>query len=178
MELQELDQKEKENAAHDNDFHVDIDITSDAFNALFVYINPGSHPCFSWFFSALNLITLRSYVAGFRFQAKQVESSAISVDRELGGGAFGNTYLARYVSKDDESHDVAVKMLKSSDKETQERFLFESKLLIAINHPNIVSLYAVHTTDMPFINVMELMGLSENILGVICNLMPRNISTA
>ena len=93
------------------------------------------------------------------FQSKEVEASAISIDRELGGGAFGNTHLARYVSEDAQTHDVAVKVLKSHDKETQERFLFEAKLLVAIKHPNIINLFGVHTKDMPFINIMELMVL-------------------
>ena len=40
-----------------------------------------------------------------------------------------------------------------------EKFLLEAKLLVAIKHPNIVRLLAVHTTEAPYMNVMEFLGM-------------------
>ena len=59
----------------------------------------------------------------------------------LGGGNFGEVFRALWNG----TTDVALKQLKS--KEHFEEFLHETNMLHALNHPNVVHFFGVHTTS-------------------------------
>ncbi len=64
--------------------------------------------------------------------------------REIGEGGQGQVYLARDVRHGQALREVALKVLRrtaDSQAEAEERFLHESKILAALDHPNIVKLW-------------------------------------
>lgn len=75
---------------------------------------------------------------------------------ELGQGAMGQVFLAQDLRL---SRKVAIKMLPPSlvtDETRRKRFDRESRVLAALNHPNVVTIHAVEEEDgQPFL-VMEL----------------------
>ena len=100
----------------------------------------------------------------------QVDSTHVTLLRELGNGHFGKVYLGETVelslkdlSIDDTDDDtnvsvlVAVKVLKeNSPLDTQSAFVKEVKLMSGLSHHHIVNLLGVCTTGIPFM-VMEYM---------------------
>jgi serine/threonine-protein kinase len=74
---------------------------------------------------------------------------------ELGRGAMGEVYLARYPAIEQE---VAIKVLPSvlaRDKTYIKRFLLEGTIAAQLNHPSIVSVYEVKNTGDIYYIVME-----------------------
>jgi serine/threonine protein kinase len=74
----------------------------------------------------------------------------------LGAGGMGEVYRARDTKL---GREVAIKVLSaefSQDKERLERFEREAKLLAALNHPNIATLYGFEEHDGQKFLVMEL----------------------
>ena len=74
----------------------------------------------------------------------------------LGAGGMGEVYRARDTKL---GREVAIKVLPeefSRDRERLDRFEREAKLLAALNHPNVATLYGLEVSDgQPFL-VMEL----------------------
>jgi len=73
----------------------------------------------------------------------------------LGAGGMGKVYKVRNVISD---RVEAMKVLLAnlaSQKELADRFLREIKLLAALNHPNIASLYSALTLDNQLVMLME-----------------------
>ena len=95
-----------------------------------------------------------------RFASMQVSVDSIVLGEELGDGGFGPVVLGKFTNATGETFDTAVKMLKASDPDTENKFLLEAKLLKAIKHTNIVRVHAVHTVDKPFMIVSELLSRS------------------
>lgn len=60
--------------------------------------------------------------------------------RQLGGGGFGNVWLARDTVLD---RDVAVKVARVPDAETEQRIRREARALAAVHHPHCVRVYDI-----------------------------------
>ena len=88
------------------------------------------------------------------------------VDSLLGQGGMGAVYRARDTKLD---RDVAIKVLPeelSRDKDRMARFEREAKLLAALNHTNVATLYGLEESEGRQLLVMELVEgetLSERI---------------
>jgi predicted Ser/Thr protein kinase len=78
------------------------------------------------------------------------------IHRRLGAGGMGEVYLAEDLKL---NRLVALKVLSyrsGDDRDRRERFKREAKALAALNHPNIVTIYAVEQLDDVTFIVMEL----------------------
>jgi eukaryotic-like serine/threonine-protein kinase len=86
------------------------------------------------------------------------------IHERLGSGGMGDVYLAEDMKLD---RRVALKVLKccgADDPERRQRFEQEAKALAALNHPNIVTIYAVEQAgDVTFLAMELVLGrtLSE-----------------
>src|SRR5262245_51980837 len=77
------------------------------------------------------------------------------VERELGRGGMGVVYLARDPRLE---RAVAIKVVPTAlalNPDNMARFEREAKLLAALNHPNIASIYGVEEADGQRLLVME-----------------------
>ena len=81
-----------------------------------------------------------------------------TVTRPLGQGAMGEVYLAE---DPDIGRSVAIKLIRSSSLEDQQRFRSEARIVGAFSHPNIVVLhdFGFHD-DRPFLVLEYLPGES------------------
>lgn len=83
------------------------------------------------------------------------------IERKLGEGGMGTVWLATDLQL---QRNVAVKILSpqlAQDSELVTRFEREAKMTAALEHPNIVPVYAVgHLEDRPFIVMKNLEGLT------------------
>ena len=75
-----------------------------------------------------------------------------AIDGRLGEGGMGTVYRARDTLL---KRTVAIKVLTSSDPESARRLLHEARAASALNHPNIVTIYAVEQQDETAFIVME-----------------------
>jgi eukaryotic-like serine/threonine-protein kinase len=75
-----------------------------------------------------------------------------AIDGRLGEGGMGTVYRARDTLL---KRTVAIKVLASSDPESARRLLHEARAASALNHPNIVTIYAVEQQDETAFIVME-----------------------
>lgn len=85
-----------------------------------------------------------------------------SLQRQLGGGGFGNVYLA-WDNK--LRREVAIKVPRWDrplTPKTQERFLHEGRMLAQVDHPSIAAVYEVGITDdgLPFVVMSYVRGRS------------------
>ena len=79
---------------------------------------------------------------------------------QLGQGNFGIVFKGRAfgIASDDEEIEVAVKTLKEeSSSEIRSNFIEEAKLMFSFDHPNILHIYGVCMTEMPYQMVFEYM---------------------
>eukprot|EP00043_Microstomoeca_roanoka_P017747 m.186028 g.186028 ORF g.186028 m.186028 type:complete len:778 (+) comp16694_c3_seq3:441-2774(+) len=91
-------------------------------------------------------------------QQKQLERSKLTLITELGKGFFATVYLAKYTPSDGSKRAVAVKAIRSSeefDDKARRLFLLEAQLMSEFNHPNILYLVGVTTTEDPWCIVTE-----------------------
>src|SRR5262249_55436770 len=97
------------------------------------------------------------HVEGYRMSlAGRTRLGPYEVRAPLGAGGMGEVYRAR-----DErlGRDVAIKVLSeeaTSDRNRLRRFEKEARAASALNHPNIVTIYAVEQSDSISFIVMEL----------------------
>ncbi|KAH7701627.1 Protein kinase domain containing protein [Aphelenchoides avenae] len=91
-----------------------------------------------------------------RRQAWELRHSMITLEKELGSGAFGVVYrgLLRYDRQ--EPKKVAVKELSEISLETCHELWREARVMRLYNHPNIVKLFGVANDFTPYYLVMEL----------------------
>ena len=80
---------------------------------------------------------------------------------QLGQGNFGIVFKGRasgLMPDNEEEIDVAVKTLKDeSSSEIRSNFLDEAKLMFSFDHPNILHIYGVCVSEMPYKMVFEYM---------------------
>lgn len=69
------------------------------------------------------------------------------VIQELGEGAMGKVYKARDTLLD---RDVALKTLSHTTEKSKERFIREAKALARLHHKNIVQIYEVSKSRIPY----------------------------
>ena len=79
---------------------------------------------------------------GFRAPGSRIGPYEITA--VIGTGGMGVVYKAR---DDRLRRDVAIKTLKTDSEDTTRRFLREAQTASALNHPNIVTIYDIGTTD-------------------------------
>jgi dienelactone hydrolase len=75
-----------------------------------------------------------------------------AIDGRLGSGGMGTVYRARDTLL---KRTVAIKVLAASDPESARRLLHEARAASALNHPNIVTIYAVEQQEETAFIVME-----------------------
>ena len=75
-----------------------------------------------------------------------------AIDGRLGEGGMGTVYRARDTVL---QRTVAIKVLTATDPESARRLLREARAASALNHPNIVTIYAVEQDDDAAFIVME-----------------------
>ena len=73
-------------------------------------------------------------------------------EKELGKGGFGRVFLAREEVSD---RLVAIKQLNNTDKEQQEKIIYEIQVVAKFNHPNIVTYHHHFSQDGLLYLVME-----------------------
>jgi predicted Ser/Thr protein kinase len=76
-----------------------------------------------------------------------------TIERELGRGGMGVVYVGRHQLLD---RTAAIKVLRSQDQESVQRFFNEARAASAIKHPGIIEIYDYGTTDGNAYIVMEL----------------------
>lgn len=93
------------------------------------------------------------------FAALEVPRHYLLLGRELGRGNFGTVFAAQFLDKGSRI-DVAVKSLKASNvpDAEQRQFLYEARLLVAIQHPHVVRVLGVVFASQPNMIVVELMA--------------------
>ena len=103
----------------------------------------------------------------FKQLDSQIPRRNVRYVRQIGQGNFGVVFMGRMVAhdyfssnKDDETM-VAVKTLKDECQEALEDFAREARIMLQLDHPNIIKLYGVSTDDSPFYLVFEYMDLGD-----------------
>ncbi|XP_017782286.1 PREDICTED: tyrosine-protein kinase shark [Nicrophorus vespilloides] len=86
-----------------------------------------------------------------------IPKDRIELDWILGEGEFGSVYKGKYQQPNGEKIDVAIKTLRNDQlKENRESFLREAKVMMQLDHENIVKLIGV-SLGSPLYMVQELM---------------------
>ena len=91
-----------------------------------------------------------------------LESKQIKYVSQLGQGNFGIVFKGRAFNiiegEEEEEIDVAVKTLKEeASSEVVQNFIDEAKLMFTFDHPNILKIYGVCMSEMPYQMVFEYM---------------------
>ena len=88
----------------------------------------------------------------------EYDRNKLSVQMLVGQGQFGKVYLAKLETMDGRTSTVAVKMTKGRSEEAHTDFLQEIEIMMALKHPNIITLLGICTTDFPFCIIMEFLS--------------------
>ncbi|GMR53067.1 hypothetical protein PMAYCL1PPCAC_23262 [Pristionchus mayeri] len=84
-----------------------------------------------------------------------INHDAIFIIKKLGQGAFGDVYLAEYVSEKGREK-VAVKTMKGeASREARNKFLKEARMMRKYDHRNVVKILGVAVHEHPLMIVME-----------------------
>ena len=104
-------------------------------------------------------VDLTSESAVNRFTALQVPVTSLHIGRLLGEGEFGQVMLGTVLQQGGDIVEVAIKTIKDSGvADVREQFVAEAKLLAALQHPNIVSVVAVHISELGSYLALEYMA--------------------
>ncbi|CAF2984634.1 unnamed protein product [Rotaria sp. Silwood2] len=90
----------------------------------------------------------------------QISDQDLKLDEEIGRGAFGTVYRARWLSRHD---TVAVKKLHLTqlDKQAEKEFFNELSLMHSVHYPYIVTFYGACAEQGKYALVMEYMSLGS-----------------
>ena len=105
---------------------------------------------------------MQQMMGGDEGMAGSSDANDYEIHEEIGRGASGTIYLATERSF---ARKVALKTLNaiSGDVHAEQRFRAEAEAIAALNHPNIVSVYAVGDLDgRPFFSMQYIAGGSLN----------------
>ena len=100
----------------------------------------------------------------FKQLDSQISKDRIRYIRQIGQGNFGVVFMGKMSdpsSNAGEERIVAVKTLKDDYQEALEDFAREAKIMLQLDHPNIITLYGVCTEEMPYYLVFEHMDLGD-----------------
>jgi hypothetical protein len=95
-----------------------------------------------------------------RYENLQFDRLKLEFIKELGEGEFGTVFsaVASGIISSEESTQVAVKTLKGgSSRKTAKEFQKELEVMMEFDHPNIIRLLGVCTTEEPLYLITELM---------------------
>eukprot|EP00051_Salpingoeca_urceolata_P015079 m.193116 g.193116 ORF g.193116 m.193116 type:complete len:169 (+) comp18284_c0_seq1:1695-2201(+) len=89
----------------------------------------------------------------------EVPRDRLTMQQELGKGAFGKVFSAELLMAQEKPRDVAVKTCNLIDRDQLSDFLQELELMKAMSegaHPNVILLMGVCTQERPLYGIMEL----------------------
>ncbi|KAK3730312.1 hypothetical protein QZH41_015353, partial [Actinostola sp. cb2023] len=99
--------------------------------------------------------------------AKELETCALSLEKVIGGGEFGDVYKGVLRRPGDDPIPIAIKTLKhGSSKKNRDDFLLEASVMGQFCDPNVIYLEGVVTKSLPLMIVTEFMsnGSLDNFL--------------
>uniref|UniRef100_A0A915CD16 Tyrosine-protein kinase n=2 Tax=Parascaris univalens TaxID=6257 RepID=A0A915CD16_PARUN len=86
-----------------------------------------------------------------------MKNSAIRMTKKLGEGAFGEVYLAEFISDEGQLTKVAVKTMREHcTREARLKFMKEARIMRKFQHPNIVRIVGIVVDEHPLLILMEL----------------------
>jgi serine/threonine protein kinase len=94
------------------------------------------------------------------YEEYQYDRQKLTMQDVLGEGQFGKVFLAnaRGIVENEEETKVAVKTTKVQSGEAAEDFRKEIEIMTAFEHPNIIALLGVCTTEFPLYIILEFMS--------------------
>ena len=87
---------------------------------------------------------------------REINPDTLTKQTPLGSGEFGVVYKGSW-DTGNETIDVAIKTLKSSEEDIKTAFMREAAIMGQFNHPNILKLMGILSLSEPFMIVTELM---------------------
>ena len=89
----------------------------------------------------------------------QYDRKKLEIVGELGEGNFGKVYkaVAQNIVEGEEETAVAVKTIKNRSLDGPEEFKKEVDIMMQFNHPNVLKLLGVCTTQFPLYMIFEIM---------------------
>uniref|UniRef100_A0A8C9R832 Tyrosine-protein kinase n=1 Tax=Scleropages formosus TaxID=113540 RepID=A0A8C9R832_SCLFO len=88
--------------------------------------------------------------AGLGYGVWEIDPQHLTCIKELGSGQFGVVKYGKWQGR----HDVAIKMIKEGSM-SEDDFINEAKVMMNLQHPNLVQLYGVCTKQRPIYIVTE-----------------------
>ncbi|KAL4631630.1 tyrosine-protein kinase BTK [Arapaima gigas] len=88
--------------------------------------------------------------AGLGYGIWEIDPRHLTCIKELGSGQFGVVKYGKWQGR----HDVAIKMIKEGSM-SEDDFINEAKVMMNLQHPNLVQLYGVCTKQRPIYIVTE-----------------------
>ena len=103
-------------------------------------------------------------ISKFHQLNNQMTKSSIRYIKQIGQGNFGVVFMGKMLDVFgilSEESIVAVKTLKDDCQEALEDFAREARIMLQLDHPNIIKLYGVCTESMPYYLVFEYMDQGD-----------------
>ena len=113
----------------------------------------------------LSIAKMNDTLRKFRQVDSQIPKSNVHYIRQIGQGNFGVVFMGRMYSStssdSDEETVVAVKTLKDECQEALDDFAREARIMMQLDHPNIIRMYGVSTDSSPYYLIFEYMDLGD-----------------
>ena len=116
----------------------------------------------------LSVAKMNDTLRKFRQVDSQIPKDCIRYIRQIGQGNFGVVFLGTMhystsCSSDSsiEEISVAVKTLKDECQEALDDFAREARIMMQLEHPNIIKMYGVSTDSSPYYLIFEYMDLGD-----------------
>ncbi len=134
------------------------------------HLSRGSHSLAKYGSEMKNLVDNPQYVVMTPQLSSIVETfprydrSQIKYMKQLGQGNFGVVFQGKAtgILEEDKEMTVAIKTLKAeSSSEALMNFVHEAKLMFSFDHQNIIKIYGVCMSDLPYYMVLEFMDKGD-----------------
>ena len=113
----------------------------------------------------LSVAKMNDTLRKFRQVDSQIPKDNVHYIRQIGQGNFGVVFMGRMChstsSDSDEETIVAVKTLKDECQEALDDFAREARIMMQLDHPNIIKMYGVSTDSNPYYLIFEYMDLGD-----------------